>query len=154
MTVPLWCLLGYVAWTLLLLLGIGAARSAQVLTGARRANEFPAGERHGGDAYWRLNRAHLNCLEFIPLFTLHELRRVLAPGGWLYAEMPAPDTSCRHQTNPNHYSVLGRSAWIELVQRAGFAVREVFDIRFQVQAGPDEYWGLLAEVTAGAEGGP
>lgn len=68
MTVPLWCLLGFVAWTLLLLLGIGAARSAQVLTGAKRANEFPAGERHGGDAYWRLNRAHLNCLEFLPLF--------------------------------------------------------------------------------------
>jgi uncharacterized MAPEG superfamily protein len=68
MTVPLWCLLGFVAWTLLLLLGIGAWRSGEVLAGRAQANDFPSGERHGGEAYWRLNRAHLNCLEFLPLF--------------------------------------------------------------------------------------
>jgi uncharacterized MAPEG superfamily protein len=68
MTTPLWCLLGFVAWTLLLLLGIAAARVGAVLRGQKKANEFASGVPHGGDAYWRLNRAHLNCLENLPIF--------------------------------------------------------------------------------------
>jgi uncharacterized MAPEG superfamily protein len=68
MTIPLWCLLGFVLWTLVLLSGIGIARVAQVATGRATPNAFPAGVPHGSDAYWRLNRAHLNCLENLPLF--------------------------------------------------------------------------------------
>ena len=68
MTTPLWCLLGFVAWTLMLLLAIGIWRSFEVLSGAKRAGDFPSGERHGSNAYWRLNRAHINCLENLPLF--------------------------------------------------------------------------------------
>ena len=68
MTTPLWCLLGFVAWTLFLLTLIGVARVSKVLTGAAQPNQFPAGVPHGSDAYWRLNRAHLNCLENLPLF--------------------------------------------------------------------------------------
>ena len=30
--------------------------------------DFPASVPHGSDRYWRLNRAHLNCLEFLPMF--------------------------------------------------------------------------------------
>ena len=68
MTIPLWCLLGFVAWTLVLLLGVGFTRVGAVLRGEKRANEFPSGVPHGGDAYWRLNRAHMNCVENLPLF--------------------------------------------------------------------------------------
>jgi len=68
MTTPLWCLLGFVVWTLLLLLGIAVARVGAVLSGQKKANEFASGVPHGGDAYWRLNRAHLNCLENLPIF--------------------------------------------------------------------------------------
>jgi uncharacterized MAPEG superfamily protein len=68
MTTPLWCLLGFVAWTLVLLLAVGGARVAAVLRREKRANEFTSGVPHGGDAYWRLNRAHLNCVENLPLF--------------------------------------------------------------------------------------
>jgi uncharacterized MAPEG superfamily protein len=68
MTVPLWCLLGFVVWTLVLLLGIGTARVGQVLGGKAKPGDFPAGVPHGGAAYWRLNRAHLNCVENLPLF--------------------------------------------------------------------------------------
>ena len=68
MTTPLWCLLGFVAWTMLLLGGVGGARVAAVLRGEKQPNEFPAGVPHGGDRYWRLNRAHLNCVENLPLF--------------------------------------------------------------------------------------
>lgn len=69
MTTPLLALLAFCAWTVLLLLAIGFARVALVLGGHKSPNEFPGGVPHGGDRYWRLNRAHLNCLEFLPLLT-------------------------------------------------------------------------------------
>lgn len=83
-----------------------------------------------------------------PLFTLAELTRVLKPGGVLYLEVPAPDTSCRHQTNPNHYSVLGKSMWMELIRRSGFPEVRVFDLNFTVPAGPDTYWAFMQQKPA------
>jgi uncharacterized MAPEG superfamily protein len=68
MTTPLWCLLGFVAWTLVLLVAIAVTRTSAVLAGKAKPTDFPAGVPHGSDAYWRLNRAHLNCLENLPLF--------------------------------------------------------------------------------------
>jgi uncharacterized MAPEG superfamily protein len=84
MTTPLWCLLGFVAWTLMLLLAVGLSRVAVVLRGEKKANEFPSGVPHGGDAYWRLNRAHMNCVENLPLFAsvvlIATIAGVKAPG--------------------------------------------------------------------------
>ncbi len=68
MTTPLASLLGFVTWTLLLLLTIGAIRIGRVLSGSATVGSFPGGERHGGERYWRLNRAHANCVENLPLF--------------------------------------------------------------------------------------
>jgi uncharacterized MAPEG superfamily protein len=67
MTIPLWCLTGFVAWTLLLVFGVISWRSLMVLRGEKSANEFLAGVPHGPDLYWRLNRAHLNAVENLPL---------------------------------------------------------------------------------------
>lgn len=78
-----------------------------------------------------------------PLFTLAEIRRLLHPGGLLYVEVPAPDTSCRHETNPNHYSVFGCSAWVSLFTKAGFALIKDIKISYTVPAGPDLSWGFL-----------
>ena len=78
-----------------------------------------------------------------PYFTLAELFRVLRPGGLLYVEVPAPDTSCRHQTNPNHYSVMGRSMWLSLMARVGFEVIHEDKFEFTVPAGPDVYWAFV-----------
>ena len=78
-----------------------------------------------------------------PYFTLAEFRRVLKSGGYLYVEVPAPDTSCHHEENPNHYSVLGKSLWRSLFLRAGFVVEEEIDIDFMVPAGPDQYWSFF-----------
>jgi len=78
-----------------------------------------------------------------PFFTLSEMHRVLKPGGTLYVEVPAPDTACAHQTNPNHYSVLGKSMWTELIRRTGFADVKAVDINFQTGAGPDTYWAFV-----------
>lgn len=78
-----------------------------------------------------------------PYFTLSEFFRVLKPGGVLYVEVPAPDTACNHQNNPNHYSVLGRSMWFQLLHRSGFEVAVQFDIGFDARIGPDVYWAFI-----------
>ncbi len=61
-------LLLFASWTLFLLMAVVTARIMAVMTGKKKANEFPGGKQHGGDRYWRLNRAHANCLEFLPIF--------------------------------------------------------------------------------------
>src|SRR5256885_735268 len=68
MTTPLYALMGFVFWTVFLVLAIASVRVAQVATGKAAVNSFPSGQPHGGDQYWRLNRAHINCLENFPLF--------------------------------------------------------------------------------------
>jgi len=68
-TIPLWCLLGFVAWTLLLVLCVVSWRTTLVLIGRKRANAFTGGVQHGSELYWRFNRAHLNAVENLPLIT-------------------------------------------------------------------------------------
>ncbi|MBW8311430.1 MAG: MAPEG family protein [Rhizobium sp.] len=61
-------MLGYIGWTLLLLLVMETLRSALVLGGKRRSDSF---RPDGGDASpfgQRLLRAHANCLEGFPIF--------------------------------------------------------------------------------------
>jgi uncharacterized membrane protein YecN with MAPEG domain len=66
-TLPLWCLAGYVAWTILTVLAILLSRLLVMMRGERKINEFPGGVQHGGDGYWRLNRAHANLVENLPI---------------------------------------------------------------------------------------
>jgi uncharacterized MAPEG superfamily protein len=58
----------YVLWAIALVLALAFVRSTMVLRGRAPANGFTAGTPHGSDAYWRLNRAHLNTLENLPIF--------------------------------------------------------------------------------------
>ncbi len=108
------------------------------------------GDMHALRPYWG-GRADLvwcrHCLEHspFPMLALSELRRVLKPGGLLYVEVPAPDTECRHQTNPNHYSVFSRSAWSCLLLRAGFDILEQQDLTFRAIAGDDCYFLWLCQ---------
>lgn len=69
MTVPLWCLLGFAVWTVLVLLtSVVTPRVVAVLTGRARAGDFPATTPHGTPAYQRAIRAHANCVENLPVF--------------------------------------------------------------------------------------
>jgi SAM-dependent methyltransferase len=88
-----------------------------------------------------------HCLEhsIFPYFTLFGFHRVLRPGGYLYVEVPAPDTSSKHQENMNHYSVMGSSMWLQLMTRAGFTLLEQLNIDFTVPAGPDTYWAFILQ---------
>jgi len=86
-----------------------------------------------------------HCLEhsIFPFYTLSEFYRVLKRKGYLYVEVPAPDTASNHQANPNHYSVLGKSMWAELIKHAGFIILDIVDINFEVLAGSDTYWAFI-----------
>ena len=61
-------LIAYALWAIALAVMLAIVRSTMVLSGRAKANAFTAGTPHGSDAYWRLNRAHLNTLENLPIF--------------------------------------------------------------------------------------
>lgn len=70
MSIPLWVLLGYAAWTLLILFAtVGVYRWGCILTGRTEIAEWRADEIQGSDWYRRAIRAHQNCLENLPIYT-------------------------------------------------------------------------------------
>jgi uncharacterized MAPEG superfamily protein len=69
MTLPLWMLLGFATWTVLLLLvTVGIYRWSRILTGRVPISEFQADQVEGKDWYKRSMRAHANCIENLPVF--------------------------------------------------------------------------------------
>ena len=69
MTVPIGMLLGFAAWTLLLLLlTVGVYRWSRILTGRIPDGGFRADQAEGEDWYRRSMRAHANCVENLPVF--------------------------------------------------------------------------------------
>lgn len=69
MTIPAWTLLGFAAWTLLVLsLTIGVYRWSRILTGRVQFRDFRADAVEGTDFYKRSMRAHANCLENLPVY--------------------------------------------------------------------------------------
>lgn len=70
MTTPLWMLLGFALWTVLLLLfTVGVYRWSRILTGRVEIKTFRADRVEGKDWYLRSMRAHANCVENLPVFT-------------------------------------------------------------------------------------
>ena len=69
MTVPVWMLVGFAAWTVLLLLAtVGVYRWSRILTGRVAIRNFRADRIEGADWYKRAMRAHANCVENLPVF--------------------------------------------------------------------------------------
>ena len=79
----------------------------------------------------------------MPLFTLAEYYRLVKPGGYVYVEVPAPETSAQHENNLNHYSVLPHSMWNSLIQRSKFEIKNSFRFDVQAPCGPDHFWSFL-----------
>ena len=70
MDVPVLVLLGFAAWTLLTLFGtIGVYRWSRILTGRASIAEWRADQPQGSDWYQRAMRAHMNCVENLPIYT-------------------------------------------------------------------------------------
>jgi uncharacterized MAPEG superfamily protein len=71
MSFPLWMLLGFALWTAaILVFAIGFYRFSRIFTGRAGMASFPADGRDGAAWYQRAMRAHANCVENLPLFTV------------------------------------------------------------------------------------
>ncbi len=69
MTVPVWALLGFAIWTVVVLLAtVGVYRWSRILTGRVAIRDFRADQIDGDDWYRRAMRAHANCIENLPVF--------------------------------------------------------------------------------------
>ncbi len=68
LTQSLLALIGFVGWTVLLLLVLAALRTGVVLSGRKKAHEFAPDGADVSPFSNRLCRAHANCLETLPLF--------------------------------------------------------------------------------------
>ena len=69
MTLPLVSLLGFATWTLVVLAAtVGVHRWSLILTRRARINAFPPDAAAGPGWYQRATRAHLNCIENLPVF--------------------------------------------------------------------------------------
>ena len=67
MTLTATALLGFAAWTLLLVVSLGVYRVTMAVTGRKADGRFlPSGEDIEGFGR-RLTRAHANCYEFLPV---------------------------------------------------------------------------------------
>ena len=69
MSIPVLVLLGFAAWTLLTLFGsIGIYRWSRIVTGRASIAEWRADLPQGSAWYQRAMRAHMNCVENLPIY--------------------------------------------------------------------------------------
>jgi uncharacterized MAPEG superfamily protein len=69
MTIPVLVLLAFAAWTLLTLFGsVGVYRWSRILTGRASIAEWRADLPQGSEWYQRAIRAHMNCVENLPVY--------------------------------------------------------------------------------------
>ena len=128
MSPSLLALLGFIAWTLLLLVIMETIRSRLVLTGAVAANGFQPDNANLSPFMQRLARAHANCLEGLPVF-----------GGLLLVAAVAGRTAV---TDPLAWLLLGArvvQSLIHLASTSPAAVTARFTA-FAVQMGIAVYW--------------
>ncbi|EJM75021.1 MAPEG family [Pseudomonas sp. GM49] len=71
MTIPMWMLLGFATWTLLLLMAtVGVYRWVGILFSSVPIASFRSDQLEGEDWYRRGTRAHANCVENLPVFSV------------------------------------------------------------------------------------
>jgi uncharacterized MAPEG superfamily protein len=129
-------LLGFVAWTLILLIVMEALRARLVATGAIASNAFRPDNANLSPFMQRLARAHANCLENLPIF-----------GGLLLIAIATGTTSI---TNPLAYLLLGSRVFQSLVHLASVSALAV-TIRFTafaIQMAIGLYWAFSLLITA------
>ncbi len=134
MAATLQALLGFIAWTLCLLVLMEAIRSWLVLLGTVPANGFTPDNANLSPFMQRLARAHANCLEGLPLF-----------GGLMLVAVVAGRETV---TDPLAWVLLGArivQSLIHLVSTSPAAVTARFTA-FAVQVAIAVYWvfGLSA----------
>jgi hypothetical protein len=134
MNATILALLGYLAWTLFLVVFIGIYRTQLVMSKEREANEFKADGSDSPAFGQRIARAYGNCVESFAFV-----------GGTLLAAL-ATDSSAI--TNPLAYALLGArlgQSIVHLLSTSVLAVQVRFAF-FLVQVGICIYWiALMAQ---------
>lgn len=70
MSTPLWVMLAFAAWTHAVLVGsIGIYRLSRVFTGRATMAEWHVDGMQGDPWYQRATRAHMNCVENLPVYS-------------------------------------------------------------------------------------
>jgi uncharacterized MAPEG superfamily protein len=68
-TIPMWVLLAFAAWTLCVLCAtIGVYRWSRIFAGRATIREWRADAAQGAQWYQRAMRAHMNCVENLPVY--------------------------------------------------------------------------------------
>jgi uncharacterized MAPEG superfamily protein len=124
-----WALLGFVAWTLLVVVGtIGAPRLTAIARKQAKPSSFNPAVPHGSERYQRCMRAHANCVENLPVFAaLVLLGGALGlTGSWFqvaaFCVLPARILqSVAHIASGRNRAILARFAFFS-VQLVCFAV--------------------------------
>jgi uncharacterized MAPEG superfamily protein len=130
MSTTLLALLGFLSWTLVLLVLMEVIRSKLVLTREVAANSFTPDNAGLSPFMQRLARAHANCLEGLPLF-----------GGFMLVAVAAGKSDV---TDPLAYALLGArivQSVIHLASTSPFAVTARFTA-FAAQIGIAVYWAV------------
>ncbi len=130
MSATLLSLLGFLSWTLALLVLMEALRARLVISGAVPANRFTPDNSGLSPFMQRLARAHANCLEGLPLF-----------GGFMLLAVVAGKA---HVTDPlAHVLLTARivQSAIHLASVSPMAVKARFTA-FAVQMGIAVYWAV------------
>jgi uncharacterized MAPEG superfamily protein len=128
MNPTLTALVGFIAWSLFLLVLMEAIRAKLVLTNAIAANGFTPDNSNLSPFMQRLARAHANCVESLPVF-----------GGLMLVAVLAGKSSI---TDPLAYAFLGArilQSVIHLSSLSALAVTLRFSA-FAVQMGMGVYW--------------
>jgi len=131
MSTTLLALLGFLSWTLVLLVLMEVIRSKLVLTREVPANGLTPDNAGLSPFMQRLARAHANCLENLTLF-----------GGFMLLAVVAGKSQV---TDPLAYWLLGAritQSLIHLASTSPLAVTARF-IAFAVQVGIAIYWAVL-----------
>ena len=138
MSITLQALLGFIAWTLCLLVLMEGIRSWLVLKGAVPANRFDPENSNLSPFMQRLARAHANCLEGLPIF-----------GGLMLIAAVADRSAV---TDPLAWALLAArivQSLIHLASTSPAAVTARFTA-FGVQMGIAVYWVWGLAVSSGA----
>ena len=130
MSATLAALLGFLIWTLLLLVLMEAIRSGLVLSGKVPANGFSPDNAGLSPFMQRLARAHANCLEGLPLF-----------GGLMLVAVVAGKSNV---TDPLAYALLAARLVQSVIHLASTSPRAVFArfTAFAVQIGIAIHWAI------------
>ena len=130
MNPTLTALVGFIAWSLFLLVLMEAIRSKLVLTKAVAANAFTPDNSNLSPFMQRLARAHANCVEGLPVF-----------GGLMFVAVLAGKSSV---TDPLAYTFLGARVLQSVIHLSSLSAAAV-TLRFTaftVQMGIGVYWAV------------